>query len=222
MTANREEAAKLLEKGQALFEDNRIDEAFRLFNGAISLDPDYAEAYIVKAEAHMGMMEMEEAQECIRTYLKFDPDSERACGDLMDIHYESGEFGESLACCDKLIAARSSDPYLFAIKAYLLSHLDRVDESLQYYDRALALKPDFYDACCDKANLLSECGCHGESLAVYNKAISMDPGKAEAYFGAACTCHKLGYRNKARFFMQKAHELEPEDEFINMHIKVMQ
>jgi len=222
MTANRDAAAKLLEKGQALYEDNKIDEAFKLFDRAIKLDPGYPESYLVKAEAHMGMMEMEEAHECIRTYLEFDPDSERACSDLMDIHYESGEFGESLACCDKLLAVRSGDPYLCAIKAYLLSHLDRVEESLQYYDRALAIKPDFYDACCDKASLLSECGCHIESLAVYNKAISIDPGKAEAYFGAACACHKLGYRKKARFFMQKAHELEPEDEFINMHIKVMQ
>jgi tetratricopeptide (TPR) repeat protein len=217
-----EEASRLLEKGQRLFEENHHDKAFEMFDAAIRLDPVFAPAYLVKAEAHMEMMEMEEAEQCIKTYLKFDPESERACSDLMDIYYESGEFDESLAYCDRLLVSNSRDPYLCAIKAYLLSHLDKVDESLEYYDKAIDLKPDFYDAVCDKASLLSECGCHSESLEVYQDGIRIEPGKAEAYFGAACACERLGYKKKARLYIEKAKELEPEDEFYKIHFQLMQ
>jgi len=140
----------------------------------------------------------------------------------MDIYYESGEFDESMACCDKLLGINSNDPYLCAIKAFLLSHLGKVDESLEYYDKAIALKPDFYDAVCDKASLLSECGCHSESLEVYQSGIRLEPGEAEAYFGAACACYSLGYKKKAMLYLEKAKERSPEDEFINCHFNVMQ
>jgi tetratricopeptide (TPR) repeat protein len=217
-----EEASRLLGKGQRLFEENHQVKAFEMFDAAIRLDPGYADAYLVKAEAHMEMMEMEEAEQCIKMYLKFDPESERACSDLMDIYYESGEFADSLAYCDKLLGINSRDPYLCAIKAYLLSHLDKVDESLEYYDKAIALKPDFYDAVCDKASLLSECGCHSESLEVYQSGIRIEPGKAEAYFGAAYACESLGYKKKARLYLEKAKERSPEDEFINCYFNLMQ
>lgn len=221
MSVNRDPAG-LLERGQQLFEENHIDEAFELFDEALRLYPGYAPAYLVKAEALMEMLDLEAAEECVKAYLQFDPESERACSDLMDIHYESGEYDESLACCDKLLGIRSGDPFLFAIKAFLLSHLDRVDESLEYYDRAIAIKPDFYDAVCDKASLLSDCGCHRESLEAYKQGISMDPGKAEAYFGAACACKSLGDNKKARFYIVKANELEPDDDFYKIHFKLMQ
>ncbi|MBP1744977.1 MAG: hypothetical protein H6Q58_1955 [Firmicutes bacterium] len=221
MPFNRD-AASLLIKGQQLFEENHIDEAFGLFEEAIRLDPGFAEAYLVKAEALMEMMEMDEAEECIKTYLSFVPESFRACSDLMNLHYETGEFDESLVYCEKLMGISSGDPFLCAIKAFLLSHLGRVDESLDYYDKAIALKPDFYDAVCDKASLLSECGCHSESLEMYKRGISMEPGEAEAYFGAACACNDLGYKKKARFYLDKARELDPEDEFMSLHHTLMQ
>jgi tetratricopeptide (TPR) repeat protein len=221
MSVNRD-SASLLIKGQRLFEEHNIKEAFELFDEVIRLDPEYSEAYLVKAEALMEMMKMDEAEECIKAYQRFVPESTRACTDLMDIHYEAGEFDESMVYCDKLLKRWSGDPFLCAIKAFLLAHLDRTDEALSYYDKAIALKPDFYDALCDKACLLSDCGCHSESLEAYKRGISMEPGKAEAYFGAACACQQLGYKNKARFYMDKARELEPEDEFMNLHFKLLQ
>jgi len=221
MSINKE-AAILLVKGQSLFEENNHCKAFEMFDAAIRLDPGYAAAYLLKAEAHMEMMEMEEAEQCIKTYLKFYPESERACSDLMNIYYDSGEFEDSLACCDKLLGISSNDPYLCAIKAFLLSHLDKVDESLEYYDKAIALKPDFYDAVCDKATLLSECGCHSESLETYQRGIRIEPGEAEAYLGAAYACYSLGYKKKAVLYLEKANELEPEDDFSKIHLNLMQ
>jgi len=221
MTIN-EKAAILVVKGQSLFVGNHHVKAFEMFNAAIRLNPGFAAAYLLKAEAHMEMMEMEEAEQCIKTYLKFYPESERACSDLMNIHYESGEFEESLACCDKLLGISPDDPYLCAIKAFLLSHLDKVDESLEYYDKAISLKPDFYDAVCDKATLLSECGCHSESLEVYQHGIRIEPGESEAYFGAAFACHSLGYKKKAKLYLEKANELDPEDDFHKIELNFMQ
>ena len=182
---------------------------------------DKGEVFILKGEELMDMMDMVEAEKCIKVYLHLNPDSQRAYRDLMNIYYETGEFENSLLYCNKLLKMDVSDPFIFERKAYLLACLDEIDESLECYDKAIALKPDFYQAICDKAQLLEECGCHVESLETYEKGIKISPEKGTAYLGAAFAYQKLGDKKKAFELSEKAYNSNPEDEFFKCHYTIM-
>lgn len=179
------------------------------------------EAFILKGEELMDMMDMEEAEKCIKIYLKLNPNSARAYRDLMNIYYEIGEFENSLIYCNKLLEKDNKDSLLFERKAYLMSNLDEIDQALECYDKAIALKPDFYEAICDKAQLLEECGCHQESLETYEEGMRILPDKGNAYLGAAFAYKRLGNKKKALEFSEKAYILEPEDEFFKCHYTIM-
>jgi tetratricopeptide (TPR) repeat protein len=212
---------ELLRNGLDLFNNRKMDKAFEIFDSAIRMDPNCAEAHVVKGEALMGMFELEEAEECIRTYLRLNPGSSRAYRDLMDIYCEFGDFNNSLIYCNKLLETDGEDAFLFKRKAYFLSWLDEFDEALEFYDKAIALKPDFYDAVCDKAHMFAEYGYHQESLETYEEGIKLLPEKGEAYMGAAFAYERLGDKKKALEFLKKAHNLEPEDEIYKSHYEIM-
>ena len=182
---------------------------------------DKGEVFILKGEELMDMMDMVEAEKCIKIYLQLNPDSQRAYRDLMNIYYETGEFENSLLYCNKLLKMDVSDPLIFERKAYLLACLDEIDEALECYDKAIALKPDFYQAICDKAQLLEECGCHKESLETYEKGMKISPEKGTAYLGAAFAYQKLGDKKKAFELSEKAYNSDPEDEFFKCHYTIM-
>jgi tetratricopeptide (TPR) repeat protein len=175
------------------------------------------DAYLIKGEEHMGMFEMEEAERCMKKHLLLNPSSHRAHKNLMDIYYETGDFENSLQHCNKLLEEDTANPDLYYKKGYLLDCLNDVDAALECYDRALALKPDYYEVICDKGKLLGECDCSDESLEAYLHAIEVDPTQGEAYMGAAFAYDKLGDKKRAIEFSNKACELEPEDDFFACH-----
>lgn len=179
------------------------------------------ESYLLKGEELMEILDMEEAEKYIKKYLKLNPYSYRAFKDLINIYYETGDFENSLIYCNRLLEKDVSDPFVFERKAYLLACLDEIDEALECYDKAIALKPDFYQAICDKAQLLEECGCHEESLETYEKGMKISPEKGTAYLGAAFAYQKLGDKKKAFELSEKAYNSDPEDEFFRCHYSIM-
>lgn len=180
------------------------------------------DAYLLKATKFFDRFEMEEAVKCAKRHLGLFPKDPRAYYIIMEADYESGEFEEALVYCDKLLEIEKLDPKVYARKAFFLGTQREIDQAVDYYDKAIALDPSFYDAICDKGRLLSECiDCEEEALEAYKKAILIDPNKGEAYMGAASVYMLLGDKKKAVEFSSKAHEVEPEDEFYKMHSNII-
>ena len=80
-----------IERGKGLFNDGEIEKAFRNFNKAIFINNECAEAYFVKAQAHIKIYEVDDAENCIKNYLKLVPDDPKAYWKLIDIHDLTGD-----------------------------------------------------------------------------------------------------------------------------------
>jgi tetratricopeptide (TPR) repeat protein len=202
---------------------NKADKNVDLLNLGLAINNSSSDAYLLKAEELFEDYDMEEAAKYAKMHLKLFPDNPRAYRILMEVDYEAGEFKSSLKYCDKLLKTEANDPQLYSKKAYMLACLKDIDGAVTCYDKAIELNPNFYDAICDKARLLSECiDCQEEALVTYKQAILLDPNKAEAYMGAAFMYLELGNKKGAVEFSSRAHELEPEDEFYEMHSSIME
>lgn len=112
-----------IERGKGLFNDGEIEKAFKDFNKAILLNNEYAEAYFVKAQAHLEMYEVEEAEKCITKYLKLIPDDPRAYWKLIDIHDLTGDFNKCLYYCEKLLEYDSDNSGIHLKRAEFLALL---------------------------------------------------------------------------------------------------
>ena len=62
-----------------------------------------------------------------------------------------------------------------------LKEQGKLDEAIEAYDRALSLKPDYFEAYNNKANALKDQGKLEEAISSYKKAISLKPDYADAH-----------------------------------------
>ena len=211
----------LVEKGKKLFEKNEIKEAFKVFEEAINLDENYAETYIVKAEAHIGMYEMEEACQCIKKYLTFVPKSKRAYLDLIEIYDATAEFEKAIFYCNELLKEDNKNAELYFKKADFYDMLGENEEALNCCDDCLKLKPDYYDALCLKGSLLNALDRNTESLEAYSKAIEVDKTNSKAYLEKALVYKDMDNYHTALEYAKKAYELDPEDEWCKCQYSIM-
>jgi tetratricopeptide (TPR) repeat protein len=85
-------------------------------------------------------------------------------------------------------AATSSDTTLDEVifinnKGMSLNSLGKFNESITYFDKALAIDPKNIDALTGKGDVLSNLGNNTESVAYYDKALAIDPKNIDVSTG---------------------------------------
>ena len=73
--------------------------------------------------------------------------------------------------------------------------LERFEEALVSYDRALTLRPDFAEALLNRGASLHELERFDEALASYNRALTLRPNFAEAHNNLGNTFGRLSARS---------------------------
>lgn len=210
-----------LERGKGLFNDGEIVKAFKDFNKAIFLNNQYAEAYLVKAQAHIEMYEAYEAEECINKYLKLVPGDPKGYWKLVDINDLTGDFDKCIYYCEKLLERDGENVSIYLKKAEFLGLINDYKRALECFDECLKLSPNFYDALCGKANVLLSLRNKKEALEIYSEAIKVDITKSTAYFGTSEVYMSMGNSIIALRFAKKAYEIEPDNEWYKCHYAVL-
>jgi len=210
-----------IERGKGLFNDGEIEKAFKDFNKAIFLNNGYAQAYLVKGQAHIDMYEAYEAEKCIKKYLKLVPNDPKGYWKLIDIHDLTGDFDKCIYFCEKLLENDASNATLYFKKAEFLALLNEFRKALECLDECLKLCPNFYDALCCKAKMLLTLHNKKEALKIYNNAIELDNTKSTAYFGVSEVYVAMGNSITALKFAEIAYEIDPDNEWYKCHYNLL-
>ena len=91
----------------------------------------------------------------------------------------------------------------------ILHKLDRPDEALEIFDRALALRADNVETLNNRGNVLSGLGRHAEGLASYDRALSLRPDYADAHNNRGNSLSALGRLELALASYDRALALRP-------------
>ena len=113
-----------LERGKGLFNDGKIEKAFKDFNKAIFINNEYAQTYLVKAQAHIEMYEVTEAEECVKKFLELAPGDPRGYLKLIDINDLTGDFDKCIYYCEKLLETHDENADIYLKKAEYLALLN--------------------------------------------------------------------------------------------------
>ncbi len=210
-----------IERGKGLFNDGEFSKAFKDFNKAIFLNSDYAETYLVKAQAHIGMFEVYEAEKCIKKYLKLVPNDPKGYWKLIDIHDLTGDFDKCIYYCEKLLEIQCENPNIYFKKAEFLALLNDFNSAIECFDICLSLCPNFYDALCGKASALLSLRNKKEALKIYSEAIEVNSAKSAAYFGKSEVYMAMSHIISSLKFAEKAYQIDPKNEWYKCHYTLL-
>ena len=124
--------------------------------------------------------------------------------------YTGGELEKALDGVDQLLQQFPNSITLFNIKGTVLKGLGRFDQSLEAYNKALAIKPDYAEAYYNMAIALQERGMLEEAIEAYNKALAIKPDYAKAYYNMGVALKEQGKLKEAIEACNKALAIKPD------------
>jgi predicted O-linked N-acetylglucosamine transferase (SPINDLY family) len=129
-------------KGVALYELKRYQEAITDYDKALTLKPDYAEAYSNKGATLNELKRYEEAIAHYDKALSLKPDYAEAYSNKGATLNELKRYDEAIAHYDKAISLKPDYHKAWSNKGNTLRELKRYQEAIAHYDKVLTLKPD--------------------------------------------------------------------------------
>ncbi len=113
----------------------------------------------------------------------------------------------SIFIINSINSANAGDLYK---KANTFYELQRYQDALSNYKKALEIKPEYAQAWNGQAKALYELNSHQEALWAYDKAIQIEPSYQDAWSGRGFALSKLKRYQEAIYSFDKSLKLQPE------------
>ena len=149
---------------------------------ALTIKPDYAEAYNNRGTALQELKRLEEALASYDQALRIKPDYAEAYSNRGNALRELKRLDEALANYDQALRIKPNYAEAYSNRGNALRELKRLDEALANYDQALRIKPNYAEAYSNRGNALRELKRLDEALASYDQALRIKPNYAEAHW----------------------------------------
>jgi tetratricopeptide (TPR) repeat protein len=141
--AYSQEATDKYTQGNALMKNKNYTQAIEAYEDAISLAPDYFEAWNGKADALNRVQRFTEALAASNTTLALNPDYVQGWINRGYILYNLGQTDNELKAYDKAISIDPSSPAAWFNRGYSLAGMKRYDEALAAFDTVKSLDPNY-------------------------------------------------------------------------------
>jgi hypothetical protein len=146
-----------------------------------------------------------------RAVLKSQPKHWQALHQLGSVHLARGELAEALECIGAAMKSNSSSAEITSNYGVILRHLRRDSEAVEYFNRALILKPGYAPALLTRGASLQRLGRRREALANFDRLIEINPAHAKAHYNRACVLHEVQRFDEALAAYARAIQLAPDD-----------
>jgi tetratricopeptide (TPR) repeat protein len=197
-------------RGNALNELERFDEALASFDRALSLRPDLAETHCNRGNTLNELGRFAEALSSYDQALAHHRDHAAAYGNRANALNALGRYDEAVASCDRALALAPNFAEAHGNRGNALQELRRFEEALASYDRALSLRPGYALAHCNRGNALHEQHRFEDALASYDRALSLQPDLAQAHSNRGNVLQELKRFEEALSSHDRAVMLRPE------------
>ena len=124
--------------------------------------------------------------------------------------YSQGLHQQALKHAETLVQQFPKSPVLFNIQGALLKGLGQLDQSIEAYNKALAIKPDYAEAYNNMGATLQEQDKLEEAIEAYNKALAIKPDNADAYNNMGNALQEQGKLEEAVEAYNKALTIKPD------------
>jgi tetratricopeptide (TPR) repeat protein len=175
----------------------RNDAALANYDRALSLRPDFPEAWSNRGAALRAAGRHAEALESLDRALAIKPDHVETLNNRGIVLQTLGRHAEALAGYDVALSLRPDFVEALVNRGIARYELGRFDEALADYERAIALRPDNADALTNRGNALGRLQHDEKALDSYDAALALQPGHAGALYNRGLARCRLGRREEA-------------------------
>jgi TolB-like protein/Tfp pilus assembly protein PilF len=148
-----------------------MQEAKRLADRALELDPTLAEAYVSLAGTNMIAWNFPEAERLIHRALELNPNQADAYLVLGRVMSAEGRIDESIAALRRAVDLNPLAPRILDNLAAELGFIGRYEEAWAIIERANALQPDSSQIQCYRVRLLADMGRRDDALALARRMV---------------------------------------------------
>jgi tetratricopeptide (TPR) repeat protein len=199
-------------KGLLLIESARWEEALKIFQTVINLQPDHDSAWFQRGYALGYLGRHEEEIASYDRSLEFKPDDDQA---WYNRGYALGYLGrheEEIASYDRSLEFKPDKDEAWYNRGYALDELGRYEEAIASYDRSLEFKPDKDEAWYNRGIALRRLGRYEEAIASYDRSLEFKPDKDEAWYNRGIALRRLGRYEEAIASYDRSLEFKPDDD----------
>ena len=162
-------------------QSNKLDDAERLLNQILRLQPKHADALCFLSVVAAKKNDFEAALRLINESIKVVPKNPIALNNQGNILKELGRYSDALVSYEKALSLAPKYEEAHNNKGNALQDLGRYQEAIVCYEKALSLAPAYAEALCNKGNALQKLGLLEASLSCYDLAVSIKGDYAEAW-----------------------------------------
>jgi predicted O-linked N-acetylglucosamine transferase (SPINDLY family) len=188
----------------------RLDDAVAHYDRAITLAPDYFEAFINRGNALIGLKRLDQALASFDAAIQLNPIDAAAHVNRAVTLGKLKRSEEAMAAADQAIRLGPGMPEAYNNRGNLLIGRHRLHEALRDYDAAVRLRPDYADAHLNRGNALKLLMRPGDAIASYDKAIALTPALVEAHTNRGTALRALKRYEEALASYREAVRLNPD------------
>jgi len=196
-------------KGFALHNLGRYDEALQAYNRAIEIDPQLAAAWNNKGIILEGQGKYDEAIKAYDEVIRLDPNLAEAWHNKGVAFGKQSKYDEAIQAYDEAIRLNPNYANAWYNKGAALGKQGKYDEAIKAYDEVIRLDPNYAEPWNNKGNALYAQGKYDEAIKAYDEAIRLDPNLAEAWHNKGVALGKQSKYDEAIKAYDEAIRLNP-------------
>ena len=195
------------DEGWKIYGNKDFNGAKNLFNEAINLNSDNAEAWFGLGNACMHLGQYERAIIDFNRAIKLNPNWNRPYTNCGYVYDELKQYERAIQDYNKAIQLNPNDVLAYFNRSTAYANLKQYERAIQDCTKAIEINPNYFEAYAKRGASYAWIGNFKQAIADAIKAIQLNPNYAEAYALRAICYQQLGDNAKAQTDFAKAREL---------------
>ena len=210
----------LIQQAELYYTQGQFSEAMGCCRQALTLQPNWAPAYVTLANILQAQGKVSEAISVYYRAIEFNPDLSQAYINLGTMFYRQGKLEEAIANYYKAIQLQPEMAAAYWNLAKVWEHLGKSDQAIASQQKALELNPSLggVEFNLSEGYRLAKEGKLEEAIAVWQMAIKLKPNLAEAYGQIGMILRNKGKFSEALQNLKKAIEIQPNYATAHQHL----
>ncbi len=191
------------------FQTGNTDEAIRLLDTAIEIDPSSPTFYSNRGILLQQLHRLDAAVESYDKAIERVPDFVGAYCNRAAALNLLGRFDEAIESCDRAIALKPDQAEAHLNRGIALAQLQQLEKALASFDMALLVRADYAEAYCHRGSVLHRLNELNAAVASFDTAIALKPDYADAYIRRGLALEALQQSDAAIASFDKAIAIQP-------------
>jgi tetratricopeptide (TPR) repeat protein len=201
--------------GAVLRETDQLDEAQKVLDQGLSLDPQNAFGLLTMGQVLHSLNRTDEALKVIQDSIKFDAGNYLAHAELASILFDLKQNDAALSAANKSLELKPQNAFALGKKADIQQTLGALEDARKTIEEALALAPDNSWLLLIKGQVLSGLGEHEEAIESFDRVLSESPDDVVVLHHKGIALLGLNRNDQAVAVFERVLTLDPQ------HVTVM-